>query len=309
MAFKFGVDSEGNYGYYKAGADSVTPFRTGNATVSDVLAGKTFANSTSHNLTGTMINNSSGYATIASNKMGWDSSNHFWCYIPENAYYSTAYWLQFKNSDVASKIGLTAEKIISGTTILGLTGTAKRYYYGQKGQYNPAGTHKFTINLSGEYFIAATHNGGSLYTNFFIQNGKILETREGTTKTDTYKFTASINGTTLSLTATGIPYYSYRWCGDNDLVDVPIKTLTGSQAVSFMGGGSNSITYNITFSSSFSTTPTVTLTPTWTSNGGWVDYIQAKSITKSGFTLYVKSLGGASSGKGIVGTVTWSATC
>ena len=29
MFFKFGVDSEGNYGYYKAGADSVTPFRSG----------------------------------------------------------------------------------------------------------------------------------------------------------------------------------------------------------------------------------------------------------------------------------------
>ena len=30
MAFKFGVDSEGNYGYYKAGADSVTPFKSEN---------------------------------------------------------------------------------------------------------------------------------------------------------------------------------------------------------------------------------------------------------------------------------------
>lgn len=26
---KFGVDDDGNYGYYKAGADSVTPFKTG----------------------------------------------------------------------------------------------------------------------------------------------------------------------------------------------------------------------------------------------------------------------------------------
>ena len=29
MPFKFGVDSSGNYGYYKAGADSVTPFKSG----------------------------------------------------------------------------------------------------------------------------------------------------------------------------------------------------------------------------------------------------------------------------------------
>ena len=56
MPFKFGVDSSGNYGYIKDGADTVTPFRTGNAVVSDVLAGKTFANATSPNLTGTMPN-------------------------------------------------------------------------------------------------------------------------------------------------------------------------------------------------------------------------------------------------------------
>ena len=27
---KFGIDSSGNYGYYKVGADTVTPFKTGN---------------------------------------------------------------------------------------------------------------------------------------------------------------------------------------------------------------------------------------------------------------------------------------
>ena len=123
MPFKFGVDSSGNYGYYKAGADSVTPFRTGNATAAQVLSGYTFANASSPNVTGTMPNNSSGYSTIASNKMGWDSSNHLWCYIPANAYYSTSYWLQLRNSDVASKIGLTAAKILENNTILGITGT------------------------------------------------------------------------------------------------------------------------------------------------------------------------------------------
>lgn len=29
VPFKFGVDADGNYGYYKAGADTVTPFKTG----------------------------------------------------------------------------------------------------------------------------------------------------------------------------------------------------------------------------------------------------------------------------------------
>ena len=49
MPFKFGVDSSGNYGYIKAGADTVTPFltRTGNASASHVLEGYTFSNASS----------------------------------------------------------------------------------------------------------------------------------------------------------------------------------------------------------------------------------------------------------------------
>ena len=29
LPFKFGIDENGNYGYYKAGADTVTPFKSG----------------------------------------------------------------------------------------------------------------------------------------------------------------------------------------------------------------------------------------------------------------------------------------
>ena len=64
MAFKLGIDSNGNYGYYKAGADSVTPFRTGNATAAQVLSGYTFANASSHDVTGTMPNNGAISTTI-----------------------------------------------------------------------------------------------------------------------------------------------------------------------------------------------------------------------------------------------------
>ena len=64
MPFKFGVDSSGNYGYYKAGADSVTPFRTGNATAAQVLSGYTFANASSHYVTGTMPNNGAKTASL-----------------------------------------------------------------------------------------------------------------------------------------------------------------------------------------------------------------------------------------------------
>lgn len=56
--FRFGRDSNGNYGYYKAGADTVTPFRnpSGTAQASDVVKGKTFSNSTGDNIEGTMWN-------------------------------------------------------------------------------------------------------------------------------------------------------------------------------------------------------------------------------------------------------------
>lgn len=37
MPIKFGVDADGNYGYYKAGADSVTPFKKGGTLVRETL--------------------------------------------------------------------------------------------------------------------------------------------------------------------------------------------------------------------------------------------------------------------------------
>ena len=74
-----------------------------------------------------VITKLSGSTTIAADKMGWDSTNNLWCYIPVNAFYSTAHWLQLKNADVAAKIGLTAAKIVTGNTILGIAGTNKGY--------------------------------------------------------------------------------------------------------------------------------------------------------------------------------------
>ena len=69
MPFKFGVDSSGNYGYIKDGADTVTPFltRDGNATESQVLSGYTFSNASSSGLTGTMPNIKAIDDAIASN--------------------------------------------------------------------------------------------------------------------------------------------------------------------------------------------------------------------------------------------------
>ena len=56
------------YKYFstKAGADSVAPFRNGNATVSQVLSGYTFSNASSSDLTGSMINRGAWTSTPTS---------------------------------------------------------------------------------------------------------------------------------------------------------------------------------------------------------------------------------------------------
>lgn len=55
---RFGIDSQGRYGYKKVGADAVTPFRNpqGNATAKQVLEGYTFANANNDQIAGAMRN-------------------------------------------------------------------------------------------------------------------------------------------------------------------------------------------------------------------------------------------------------------
>lgn len=55
---RFGIDANGKYGYYKAGADTVTPFRNpeGTAEANEVLANKTFSSALLENVVGTMAN-------------------------------------------------------------------------------------------------------------------------------------------------------------------------------------------------------------------------------------------------------------
>ena len=129
MPFKFGVDSSGNYGYIKAGADTVTPFRTGNATASQVLSGYTFANASAPNVTGTMpninaIDNaiSSVYVENGSNGSGIYTRMNTGAHITKTT--SGYPELFIPQSQIATAIGLTASKIIKGNTILGLAGTA-----------------------------------------------------------------------------------------------------------------------------------------------------------------------------------------
>ena len=53
--------------------------------------------------------------------------------IPANAYYNTSAKLYATYATVASKIGLTAAKIVKGNTILGIAGTAKAAAISQSG--------------------------------------------------------------------------------------------------------------------------------------------------------------------------------
>lgn len=70
--FKFGKDSSGNYGYYKDGETTLTPFKTssrnptGNAAAGDVRANKTFSNASSDGLTGSLTDSSGSTLTASS---------------------------------------------------------------------------------------------------------------------------------------------------------------------------------------------------------------------------------------------------
>ena len=135
MPFKFGVDSSGNYGYIKDGADSVTPFltRTGNAAESQVLSGYTFSNANSSGLTGTMTNNG---GTTKSATYSLDATNsRVVATIPANGYYNTSSKLYATYASVRTLIGLTASKIVKGNTVLGIAGTANTGEYTLKKIY------------------------------------------------------------------------------------------------------------------------------------------------------------------------------
>jgi len=147
-----------------------------------------------------IITKTSGSTTIAANKLGWDSTNNLWCYIPANGYYTTGHWLKMLNADVANEVGLTAAKLVKGNTILGISGTDAGYtagvaagksslidglsftsFYGQKSTNSyvltvtvPAGKNRMFLCLS--WFIESTSgtsfsiSGASLIKNYSTNN-------------------------------------------------------------------------------------------------------------------------------------------
>ena len=175
MPFKFGVDSSGNYGYIKAGADTVTPFltRTGNATESQVLSGYTFSNASSSGLTGTMPNINSIDNAISSVYGGGSNGDGIYARMNAGAHITNAGSgypeLFIPQSQIVTAIGLTASKIVKGNTILGLAGTAtsvstvklvtKTFGAGEP-SLNYTTTEAYTVLIAVEH--GHTYGGGSL---------------------------------------------------------------------------------------------------------------------------------------------------
>ena len=159
MPFKFGVDSSGNYGYIKDGADTVTPFltRTGNATAEQVLAGYTFSNASSSGLTGTMPNIKAIDDAISSVYV--ESSSGIFSRMNAGAHITNAISgypeLYIPQSQIASTIGLTADKIVSGNKILGIWGSANAAVTSQNGSFyfsvNPNKTVTYQVKFNNNF--------------------------------------------------------------------------------------------------------------------------------------------------------------
>lgn len=89
------------------------------AATADLLSGKTaYANGTK--LTGTMANQAG--ALVGPTGVAYDNS-YFYCGPSLNGYYTTASRIRITPTEVANTIGLTASKLVSGNTVLGITGT------------------------------------------------------------------------------------------------------------------------------------------------------------------------------------------
>lgn len=91
-----------------------------NATASNILSGYTaYVNDTK--ITGTMVNKTNSNTSAVSSL---DTSNsRVRLKIPVTGYYDTNSYVYVSYSTLASLIGLTADKIVVGKTILGITGT------------------------------------------------------------------------------------------------------------------------------------------------------------------------------------------
>lgn len=126
---------------------------SGNATAANVLASKTFYNTDAKTKeTGAMTDNSS---TTKSGTISLDTTNkRVQLAVPANGYYNTSSKLYQTYANVASKIGLTAAKLVSGNTVLGIAGTATNMVPSSGIIYN-AGSNPGGMSKDYRYYYSA----------------------------------------------------------------------------------------------------------------------------------------------------------
>ena len=100
----------------------------GNASASQILKGKT-ALVGGKKVTGTMPTMSgTGHVDVSETVAGDHSQNgtsYLYYKVPPHTYTGEVEWLRSSYADVASRIGLTAGKLLKGQTVLGITGTGE----------------------------------------------------------------------------------------------------------------------------------------------------------------------------------------
>lgn len=122
------LDAGGSYtipigfhnGSGKVTAKTLASQTAGTATAAQILSGQT-AWVGGAKITGTMANKA-GTATAATGSL--DATNsRVRLQIPSNGYYDTSAYLYISYTALASILGITADKIVAGNTILGIAGT------------------------------------------------------------------------------------------------------------------------------------------------------------------------------------------
>ena len=139
----------------------------GNASANQVLSGTTFTSSNGLKISGTMPNRGSAQWSTGVGSGGSGSDAYISLqkipagYYPEDSSSSWAPEIRIKQSTVASKIGLTAAKIVKGNTILGISGTANPSASRVR-LWSGSTTGNVSVSLSGYTWVYVVTTGGNL---------------------------------------------------------------------------------------------------------------------------------------------------
>ena len=95
----------------------------GNATVINVLEGKTFSNDTDVGLVGTIKTYMTGNVSTAATCLNQPSNARIHVKIPVTAYYLAGVSIRLPYADIVEALGITADKIVKGQSIAGVYGT------------------------------------------------------------------------------------------------------------------------------------------------------------------------------------------